>query len=145
MGNTIGIKYPVTSSTVTDVEDLHSTVIFLGKVEDANFTVGDVLSAFDSFIFKAPGKVNTVSIDLFGPNNDIPVYKIESPPSVYNELAYTRRVMDLLLHSVCIASSSDYSYNPHVTVNEFLEDWPEFTLGVPVLWWGDKEYPLNGN
>lgn len=140
MGFTVGIKYPATCPTISDVEDMHSTIIFLGQVVDFNFKVSDVLSALISLRLSAPGEVSTVGQEMFGAEHDVPVYRISKIG-----LEVTRRVIEAWLNDAGIYSASEYPYKPHITVKDHNQYRPEFTLGAPVLWWGGTDFPINAD
>ncbi len=130
----IAIVYPVSwPSPTRKVPDPHSTIIFLGNVEDAEFTKDDVLDVVESFIW-TPFDVAIGEVKMFGENNDVPVVTLLS-----DTLYQNRQALEEELNANGIYDASEFSYSPHITVDpQSMSAMPfhSVRLGKPEIWWG---------
>ena len=131
----IGIMY--TSTWPEDMPDAHCTLLYLGTVDDADFTKEDVQDAVDSVEFAPLGDINTMDTEYFGPDKDIPVVRLDRN---YN-LVRNRYHVLLELMKRGITTKSEYvHFKPHITVNSFDGlDIPDtvFLEDKPVVWWDE--------
>lgn len=146
----IAIVFPVTSAVPTDFNiqegvEAHCTLIYLGKVSEATFTKEDVQSVLDRMQISAPGEVSTLSLELFGPEQDALVITLDD-----TRLVDIRNSIEKSLSEVGSGNASEYAdYRPHVTLDaktdltldmamESIEIPMTVTLDSPELWWGDE-------
>ena len=116
-----------------DREDAHCTIMYLGEIPDVSFTKAQLLAAVQPV---APGTylaADTAGVEMFGPDNDIPVVPLQHPL-----LDVIHKMMTIELLSVGIESASEFTeYRPHVTITDADTDIPSIIiLGPPVVWWG---------
>lgn len=136
--DSIGVMYPADFN----VPDAHCTVIYLGEMQDAEFTKEDLVLAMKRLALKAPGEVKVLGYDLFGKENDILVIRLDDSLLKENFDKVQRTLAKIGAEN----KSSFPDYNPHVTVKEHFKgdirgmvDPPEIiTLGAPEIWWGDE-------
>lgn len=135
--DSICIAYP--ASWPDTIKEPHCTLIFLGKISEADFTKQDILDVLDDLKLPAPGEVEITGIQLFGPKQDIPVATVFS-----NRLFAHRIMIDYELAGINVKSASEFEFNPHVSISydestDFtaIELPKTVTLDKPVLWWGD--------
>lgn len=131
----ISIVYPVSWPAPTeDVPRPHSTIMFLGSVADATFTKDDLKQVLKTFIWE-PFDVAIGEVKMFGPNEDVPVV------TLLGQTLYTnRQTLEDELASRGIKDVSEFSYNPHITVDpQSMAAMPfhSVRLGTPQIWFGD--------
>lgn len=119
----------------------HTTILYLGRFADINFTADEVvkaLSLVDLNIFvwaEVTGKA------MLGPDSDVPVLLVENP--------VVHKIHDMVegaLARVGIHSASSFpDYLPHITVNEeIFATPPTNAMLLPAqLWWGDERISLD--
>lgn len=132
----IAIVYPVSWPAPTkDVPEPHCTLIYLGDISDATFTLEDLQDAVDTFIWE-PFDVAIGEVQMFGPDEDIPVVTL-----LGQTLYDNRQIFEAELNERGIKSASEYDYSPHITVDpRSMVAMPFNTvhLGLPKIWWGDQ-------
>lgn len=133
------------SSWPADKDDAHCTVIYLGDMEDINCTKEDLQNVVNRLKIKAPGDVAVNGVDLFGPEKNVLVAKLDP-----TNLLPIRESFERTLAKINVFNGSEYKdYNPHVTITtdfggtmlNAIEDTQlpsHVKLGEPVLWWGDE-------
>lgn len=138
--NTACIVYPAQYPdhfTKPSVEELHSTILFLGDIDEDLGGIEieplmDVLSPVECNYLQY---VDVKGWDLFGPDQNIPVLKLDQTP-VMTEI---RERVEFVLACVGIFSPSQFGYSPHVTIdNETFrtQRFPEWVLlRQPQLWY----------
>lgn len=138
----IAIVWPAHFPGSIDPE-LHATALFLGNTETADFTKEEVEDALKHYLW--PGWVKVTGFKWFGRSNDVPVFTLERN----NLLTITRQDIKSRLEAKGIHASTEFAFNPHVTIakeknylGRVLE--PGIHLESPVLWWGDYR-PLHTN
>lgn len=132
------IAYP--ASWPDTIKDPHSTLMFLGNISELPYTKEDVLAVMRRENLIGPGKVSISGLELFGPDKDIPVARLDSL-----RLRAQRALLEFGLNKVGIQDASEFDYNPHVSLTyendvdlEELELPENVTLAPPELWWGDE-------
>lgn len=144
--DSICIAYPYVFPQDTDLPidysiEAHCTLIYLGEIQEANFTKEDLRHVLDSWTFEGLGIVDVSGLALFGPNKDVLVMTLDSSVLMdyFEEIAH-----DLSLRGIENKSSFP-DYNPHITLNEaYHGPTVGFTLpttvglGAPEVWWGDE-------
>lgn len=107
--------------------DAHLTVAFLGDIDqEREFYIREKIAQhrWDQRIFYVARK----KIELFGPNNDIPVITVAVPLSL-------RGLVEEMAH-MGIEQNSEWPWNPHISLK--LEDTD--TIHIPVVIRLDKLY-----
>lgn len=134
----IAIVWPAWFQGSTDPE-LHVTALFLGTTDTVDYTREDAEAALGRYLW--PAWIKTTGLAMFGRNGDIPVLKLERTKL----LAVTRMDINERLKRRGITASSEFAFNPHVTVAKEAQHvqselfWAnEIHLEAPVLWWGDS-------
>jgi len=133
----IAIVYPVSwPSPTEDVPNPHSTLIFLGPVEDATFTKDDLKAVLKVFIWEpfdaALGEVKMFTDD--DGNDTIPVVTL-----LGEQLYVNRQTLEEELGKHGIKDASEHEYSPHITVDPVsMQSVPLMSvrLGKPQIWWG---------
>lgn len=125
----------------------HSTIVFLGKVSDFEFSQETVLDSLRGLELKDTGIVDVSGLALFGPENDVLVMTLKSQNLLDNHQVVCDRLAEQ-----GIKSASDFDYSPHVTLTNGYHgptvgyDLPTtIGLGFPVLWWEDQVVDLDSN
>lgn len=128
----IAIVWPAWFPGSVDPE-LHCTALFLGRTDTVDYTEADLDDAISDNSSLVHGWHAVQGLALFGYNLDIPVLTL-NPRDLQAEHTWLAAALEV----AGIKSSSDYGFNPHVTVARE----PENSLGVhlqaPVIWWGDS-------
>lgn len=139
----VGIMFP--SSWPEDKEDAHCTILYLGEMSEINCTREELQAVVDRLKVKAPGKVAVNGVDLFGPDKNVLVARLDP-----TRLEPIREAFERTLAKINVFNASEYKdYNPHVTITEEFggtmlnaiadTDLPTHVeLGEPQLWWGDE-------
>lgn len=145
---TIYIMWPAYMPKVMDSqyvkEDLHATVLFIGEMTDGmTFSKETVIEAIRHTLFDRYLWVTVAGIDWFGPEQNIPVMRIE-----HNELHSYRDSLESELNKRGVPVDQTYPvFKPHVTTTiEAVNDnqVPERLLLGPVqLWWGTEHIKIN--
>lgn len=123
----------------------HCTVAFLGK------DIGEIPASKDQVLgvvheltlaFGRPNMVRRFEVtgtDWFGVERDVPVMRLNG-----SWLKHYRKVTDSLLaqSGLGVVASTDWEYQPHVTLNsdymDTHDDIPHYVdLKAPILWWGE--------
>lgn len=135
--DSICIAYP--ASWPTTVDEPHCTLIYLGKISEADFTKQQLLDVLDDIQLPAPGFVETTTVEYFGKEKNIPVVKLFS----LRVLAH-RAIIAFELEHIGISSPSEFEFTPHISLS-YDEDHKvdeseipdQVYLDAPVLWWGE--------
>ncbi len=132
----IAIVYPVSWPAPTEkVPEPHSTLVYLGEIKDANFTLQDLKDALDVFIWE-PFNVAMGEVKMFGEDEDVPVMTL-----LGQTLYDNRQIFEAELNERGIQDKSEFEYSPHITVDQrSMVSMPfnTITLGRPKIWWGDQ-------
>jgi 2'-5' RNA ligase len=132
----ICIVWPCWFEGSTDPES-HVTALFLGTTDTVDYSKEDVERVLGSYLW--PAWVKVTGTDLFGRNKDVPVLKLE------HSTLLDRSRIDILtrLNRVGIHASTEFGFNPHVTIAKEAEHIQaelfrprEVHLEAPALWWG---------
>lgn len=107
-------KYP-SDRIAPSIPNLHSTVLFLGDIDEhlGGVTAQALIDALRRVDTNYHQYVNTKGWDLFGPDKNIPVIKLDETPQML-EIHYSVK------HELSrrgINSVSEWPYSPHVTVD----------------------------
>lgn len=129
----IGIMYPV--NWPTDDPEAHCTLFYLGEMPDISFTQHDLIDALEEANLEAPGEVPTAGLELFGPEKDIPVVRLDSLL-----LRTQKAALGYILRGYGVKDASSFpDYQPHVTlVNPQKEIPTTINLAAPQIWWGNE-------
>lgn len=122
--------------------EAHSTVIYLGDVDNIKASKEEVLKALSSVSYNPTGIVDVSGLELFGPESNILVMTLDS-----SDLTENFGKVSEALGSIGVENASSFpDYKPHVTLNE---DYHGPTigfslpttigLGEPELWWGSEK------
>lgn len=119
----------------------HCTLIYLGYVDEVDFSKEDVLDSVRGMSFGDTGIVDVDGLELFGPESDILVMRLNSSVLMDN----FETVRDELAENGIENASSFPDYNPHITL---AENYHGPTIGYtlpttvglakPQLWWGEE-------
>lgn len=113
-------------------------MFYLGEIPEISFTQQDLFDALNASNLSAPGEVSTIGPEMFGPDKDIPVVKLE--PTLL--LRAQKSTLRYNLRARGIEDASSYAndaYRPHVTLQNPDQKIPEsITLGAPQVWWGNE-------
>lgn len=134
----IAIVWPANFPGSTDPE-LHATALFLGNTDSVDYTKEDVLKVLGT---PSPGYTDVTGFSMFGRNKDVPVLTLDHTDT----LVISREVLQRRLERNGITASTEFGFNPHVTISkeaEHIQDSKlfrprEIHLESPVLWWGDE-------
>lgn len=132
------IAYP--ASWPSDLSTSHVTLLYLGSIAEANFTKDEVISTLahvdlDMFFY-----VKTTGLDLFGPEKDIIVVRVDHPM-----LHSQREAVEAKLAAVGINNASEFKeYKPHITIRPEHKQYipARVLLSPPYLYWGDEQIAL---
>lgn len=146
--NSAGIMYPAEFSNhyAAPVElpgDLHTTVMYLGEIDQLNYMDYDVLEALTEVDLNMFIWTEVIGKELFGPDQDIPVLRVDN-----SQLQRNFDKVEAALSAVGIKNGSSFpDYKPHITVP--IEVWnapPKHALLMPAqLWWGETTVSLDGS
>ena len=143
--SSVMIAYPYVFPQNTELPidfniDAHSTIMWLGEIDDVDASKEDILSALSSIEFEDVGIVDVGELALFGEDKDNLVMLLNSSNLETN---YDR--VASVLSRIGVYNASEYSYNPHITLNYSYQgptvgfDLPTTVgLGTPKLWWGTE-------
>lgn len=133
--------FPQETNLPIDYEiEPHCTLIYLGDVSEASFTMQDLRAVLDNHTFEDLGIIDVSGLALFGQDSDVLVMTLNSS----HLTEYFDKVATDLLRLGIENKSSFPGYNPHITLNEDYHgptigfDLPTTVgLGQPYVWWGD--------
>lgn len=128
--------------------DSHLTNIFLGPIEEADFTRTSVQRVVDRLrkewltAYPDGHSVTMTEYDHFGPQKDVLVFLPQ-----YHPFNYFRELAEEDLEPLGVESASEFEYRAHITAPA---NWDlkaqgvptSARIGAPVLWWG-KDRPAN--
>jgi len=142
----VNISYPASWPIIPDA---HCTVMYLGQIDELNYTADDVVDAIRGYSSGILLHAKIRGLEMFGPDNDIPVFRLDEPT-----LEPRMRAIQAALHARDIRSTSEYyqegvEYKPHVTwpgldIKETIQIPKYVLLTEPELWWGDERHDLGG-
>lgn len=129
----ICVVWPAYFEGSTDPE-AHVTALFLGNMDTAEFTKGQVLKAIDRICrFGSWGEFTTKGTALFGREKNIPVILLQD-----GGLSIAVKSLTKDLQDVGIEPSTMFPFNPHVTIPEGSVIPMKVHLAAPTLWWGNE-------
>ncbi len=131
----LGIVMPVDFYMSHQIPDPHCTLIYLGEYGAANIRQDDVQECADrlNHAMRGPTPVTVKGVEVFG-NGRCTVLRLDD--FVLNSY---RKFIEKELGRFGIRSASQYSYNPHVTINKHMVSslpimpWDNFIMPQEVL------------
>lgn len=140
--NTAVIVYPALwhmAYIPPDKDDLHSTVLWLGDVSDAPYGPADIIGALRGLDLVRYLWASVSGVEWFGPDNNIPVLRVE-----HSALQIQYDAITTALAPLGAVSASEFGYSPHVTVDEATTTrYPSKILLGPVeLWWKNQVFKI---
>lgn len=141
----IGIVMPVNFLNSGRIKDCHCTLIYLGEFGHGNVNRSHVEEACARLRSQCnPAMVNVTGVEVFGQGHATVLTLADRTLKSY------RKFIEKELARVGIQSASQYSYNPHITINKHetssqpILPWDKFIMPShvwidrPVVWWGSE-------